>query len=503
MTSEPDSATPFTALTGGLETEGYRERPRNVEAEQAVLGAVLVNNETLNRVSEIVQPTHFHEPAHQRIYEAALKLVDRGQLASPVTLRHFFEQDQSLAQVGGAQYLARLAGAAVTLYEVEHYARVVQDLALRRDLITIAEEMMHEAHVPDVDDSAGEQIERAEQQLFQLAETGQADRGFIDFAQAVREAIEMADAAYKRDTLLVGVPTGLTDLDQRLGGLHRSDLLILAARPAMGKTALAANIAFHAADAYRTRREADGSVRVDDGAVVAFFSLEMSAEQLATRMLGEQAEVPSEKIRRGALDQNDFNQVVQASQRIAEIPLFIDDTPALTISALRTRARRLKRTHGLGLIVVDYLQLLRPSGRSRIENRVLEISEITQGLKALAKELEVPVLALSQLSRAVENREDKRPQLSDLRESGAIEQDADVVMFLFREEYYHERKEPEADTAEHAEWQEKGERIHGIAELIIGKQRHGPTGMIKLQFRAEFTKFNNLATFAGEDDAAF
>ena len=338
MTSEPDSATPFTALTGGLETEGYRERPRNVEAEQAVLGAVLVNNETLNRVSEIVQPTHFHEPAHQRIYEAALKLVDRGQLASPVTLRHFFEQDQSLAQVGGAQYLARLAGAAVTLYEVEHYARVVQDLALRRDLITIAEEMMHEAHVPDVDDSAGEQIERAEQQLFQLAETGQADRGFIDFAQAVREAIEMADAAYKRDTLLVGVPTGLTDLDQRLGGLHRSDLLILAARPAMGKTALAANIAFHAADAYRTRREADGSVRVDDGAVVAFFSLEMSAEQLATRMLGEQAEVPSEKIRRGALDQNDFNQVVQASQRIAEIPLFIDDTPALTISALRTRA---------------------------------------------------------------------------------------------------------------------------------------------------------------------
>ncbi len=503
MTIEPDSAPPLTALDGGLGTDGYRERPHNVEAEQAVLGAILVNNETLNRVSEIVLPAHFHEPAHQRIYEAVLKLVDRGQLASPVTLRHFFEQDQSLTQVGGAQYLARLAGAAVTLFEVEHYARVVQDLALRRDLITIAEEMMHEAQEPDIDDSAGEQIERAEQHLFQLAETGQADRGFVDFSTAIREAIDMADAAYKRDTLLVGIPTGLTDLDQRLGGLHRSDLLILAARPAMGKSALAANIAFHAADSYRASRGEDGNTKVEDGGVVAFFSLEMSAEQLATRMLGEQAEVPSEKIRRGALGQDEFNQVVRASQRIAEIPLFIDDTPALSISALRTRARRLKRTHGLGLIIVDYLQLLRPSGRSRVENRVQEISEITQGLKALAKELDVPVVALSQLSRAVEQREDKRPQLSDLRESGAIEQDADVVMFLYREEYYHERKEPEPDTAEHAEWLEKAEKIHGLAELIIGKQRHGPTGTVRLQFHREFTKFNNLASFAGDDGDAF
>ena len=396
-----------------------------------------------------------------------------------------------MSEVGGTQYLGRLAGAAVTVYEVEHYARVVHDLALRRSLIDIGEEVQHDAAEAEIDDDATQQIERAEHRLSQLAETGQRDGGFQSFNTALTEAIHMADAAYKRDTLLVGLPTGLTDLDRILGGLHRSDLLILAARPAMGKTALATNIAFHAADSFKSTTDEQGQTKVENGGVVGFFSLEMSAEQLATRILAEEAKIPSEKIRRGEVGEEQFHDIVAATQRIREAPLFIDDTPALSIAALRTRARRLKRTQGLGLVVVDYLQLLRPSGRTRNDNRVQEISEITQGLKALAKELDVPVLALSQLSRAVEQREDKRPQLSDLRESGAIEQDADVVMFLFREEYYHERKQPEPDTPEHEKWLERAEQIHNLAEVIIGKQRHGPTGTIQLQFQRETTKFHN------------
>jgi replicative DNA helicase len=489
MTQDGNSATNLTAIDG---TAGYRALPHNIEAEQAVLGALLVNNDAAGRVGEFLQAVHFYEPAHQRIFDAASRLIERSQLANPVTLKHFFEQEQTLGQVGGAAYLGRLVGAAVTVYNVAHYARIVHDLAIRRSLIDIGEEMLHDAVDADVDDGAQEQIERAEQRLFDLAETGQREGGFQSFRAALVTAIDMAAAAYKRDSLLVGLSTGLTDLDQKLGGLHRSDLIILAARPAMGKTALATNIAFHAAVNFRAETDEHGQKRTLDGAVVGFFSLEMSAEQLATRILAEQAGIPSEKIRRGAIGEDEFHRVVEVSQRLDETPLFVDDTPALSIAALRTRARRLKRTHGLGLIVVDYLQLLRPSGRARHDNRVQEISEITQGLKALAKELDVPVLALSQLSRAVEQREDKRPQLADLRESGAIEQDADVVMFLYREEYYHERKEPEHDTPQHAEWLEKAERIHGIAELIIGKQRHGPTGTVRLQFTRETTKFNNL-----------
>jgi replicative DNA helicase len=491
MTMDMNNGPFLAAVNDGDDRSAYRTAPNNLEAEQALLGAVLVNNEAANKVTDFLRPEHFFEPVHERIFAAALKLIERGQIANPVTLKHYFDRDDSLSDVGGAQYLARLAGAATSIINAEHYGRAIFDLAIRRDLIAIGEDMVNEAYEADVEVSASNQIEAAEQRLFGLAETGQRDRGFVDFTTAMAQAIEMAETAFHSDGHITGVATRLVDLDSKLGGLHPSDLIILAGRPAMGKTALATNIAFNAASAFRREIDAAGNEVIADGAVVAFFSLEMSAEQLATRILSEQAEISSEKIRRGDITGDHFSNLVSASQRLQDIPLFIDDTPALTISALRTRARRLKRTHNLGLVVVDYLQLLRPSGRGA-DNRVQEISEITQGLKALAKDLNVPVLALSQLSRQVEQREDKRPQLADLRESGSIEQDADVVMFVFREEYYHERHEPEMDTEKHVEWQEKMTRIHGIAEVIIGKQRHGPTGTVRLMFEREFTKFRNL-----------
>ena len=484
MSSEPLQTT-VLPLADHDEAQGYRQPPHNLEAEQALLGAILVNNEAANRVSDFLRDEHFYVPVHQRIFSAAAKLIERGQIANPVTLKQYFELDDSLADVGGAQYLARLAGAATTIINVDHYARDIFDLSTRRGLIEIGEDMVNDAFDADIDVDAAQQIEEAEQRLFNLAESGQRDKGFVDFGNALSQAIEMAETAFRRDSTLTGVSTGLMDLDSKLGGLHNSDLVILAGRPAMGKSALATNIAFNAAKLNLQDSK--------DGAVVALFSLEMSAEQLATRILAEQTEISSEKIRRGDIGGDEFASVVKIGQQLSQIQLFIDDTPALSISALRTRARRLKRTKGLGMVVVDYLQLLRPGSR-QADNRVQEISEITQGLKALAKELDVPVLALSQLSRQVEQREDKRPQLADLRESGSIEQDADVVMFIFREDYYHERKEPEPDTPEHAEWLEKAERIHGVAEVIVGKQRHGPTGTVRLMFQREFTRFRNLET---------
>lgn len=489
MSNEP-LTTSLSAVDTDPDGGAFREQPHNIEAEQALLGALLVNNEALSRVGDYLQELHFFQPVHARIFGAAVKLIERGQIANPVTLKHFFENDAALADVGGAQYLVRLAGAAVSVINVDHYGRTIYDLAMRRSLITIGEDVVNRAYDADIDDPAKAQLESAETQLFRLAESGQHEGGFRDFGSALAEAIEMADIALQSDGEVTGVATGLIDLDAKLGGLHPSDLVILAARPAMGKTALATNIAFHAANSFRQETDEAGNKTLLDGGVVGFFSLEMSAEQLATRILAEQAEIASDRIRRGAIKVEDFSRLVRASQQLSELPLFIDDTPALTISALRTRARRLKRNQGLDMIVVDYLQLLRPSDRT--ENRVQEISEITQGLKALAKDLNVPVLALSQLSRAVEQREDKRPQLADLRESGSIEQDADVVMFIYREEYYHERKQPEPDTPEHAEWREKAERIHGVAEVIVGKQRHGPTGTVSLQFEREITKFRNL-----------
>lgn len=475
--------------------EEFRSLPHNLEAEQALLGAILVNNEAAGKVQDFLFSDHFFEPVHGRIYEAALRLVDRGQLATPVTLKPFFERDPALTDVGGVQYLARLAGAAVTILNAEDYGRLIYDLALRRELISVGEDMVLTAYDSPVDATASTQIEVAEQRLFELAERGQKDGGFKTFARSVTDAVEMIEAAYKRDGKLSGVTSGFRAINDKIGGLHKSDLVILAGRPAMGKTALATNIGFNAAKAYVRNMEDGVDPKDAEGAVVGFFSLEMAADQLATRILAEQSGVPSENLRRGQLTKEQFRDLTQAAQDLEKLPFFIDDTPQLSISALRTRARRLKRQHNLGLVIVDYLQLLRGSGTGGRgpENRVQEISEITRGLKGLAKELSIPVIALSQLSRTVEQREDKRPQLSDLRESGSIEQDADMVTFVFREEYYHAMKEPSLGTPEHAEWQAKGETLHGLAEFIIGKQRHGPTGTVRLQFTRETTRFSDLA----------
>ncbi len=481
----------------------YRTLPRNEEAEQALLGAVLVNNQAFQRVNEILSAEHFANPIHGRIFTAAAKLIERGQIADPVTLRTYFEQDKALSDVGGAAYLARLAAAAATIINAEHYAKSIRDLHLRRELIQLGEEIVNSAHDAEPDVTAVSQVESAEQRLFNLATTGSGEGGFRTFESALVEAIRSAEAAFKRDGHVAGVATGFIDIDKRLGGLHPSDLVILAGRPAMGKTALATNIAFHAARHYREGRNPDGTLKAEDGGVVAFFSLEMSAEQLATRILAEVSGVPSDQIRRGDVKAEEFPKFVEASQALASIPLFIDDTPALSISAIRTRARRLSRQRGLGLIVVDYLQLLHGSSSSRQENRVQEISEITRGLKAIAKELNVPVLALSQLSRAVEQREDKHPQLADLRESGSIEQDADVVMFVFREEYYL-RNEPMRRPEEtddkfndrYQRWSQRLQEVADTAEVIVAKQRHGPTGTVRLRFDGRITKFDNLI----EDD---
>jgi replicative DNA helicase len=492
------SATSRVALLREPNPELLRIPPYNTEAEQALLGAILINNTDYYRVSEFLQPEHFGNAVHGRIFAAIGKLLGRGQIANPVTLKNLFDQDGALTEIGGAQYLARLAGAAAAIISAEDYGRAVHDLYLRRELIALGEDVVNDAFRQDLDDPAREQIERVEKKLFDLATTGETEGGFRAFGTALTSAILNAEAAFKRSGKTVGVATGFVDLDRKLGGLHPSDLVVLAGRPSMGKTALATNIAFYAARNYRPAVEREGKT-AEDGAVVGFFSLEMSAEQLATRILAEESGVSSDRIRRGDVSHEDFDKFVQASQQLAALKLFIDDTPALSVAALRTRARRLKRQQGLGLIVIDYLQLLRPSSQTRAqENRVQEISEITRGLKALAKELDVPVLALSQLSRAVEQREDKRPMLADLRESGSIEQDADVVMFIFREEYYLSREPTRRpDEAEskfsdrYQEWRERLEIVHGLGEIIIAKQRHGPIGTVKLRFDAETTKFDN------------
>lgn len=470
------------------------EPPHNFDAEQALLGAILINNDAHTRVSDFLRPEHFFDPVNGRIYEAAAKLIERHQVANPVTLKNLFEGDAALADVGGSKYLARLAASAVTIVNAADYGRTIFDLHLRRKLIELAETLRAEAGSPSVDTTAVQHIEITEQQLFDLATTGEYEGGFRSFNDILTTAIEMAEAAYKREGQLTGTGVGFTDLDKMLGGLQPSDLVILAGRPSMGKTALATNMAYNAARLCRFDIDANGQKKVADGAVVGFFSLEMSSEQLATRILAEASGVSSDRIRKGELSNEEFQRVVEANQELTQLPFFIDDTPALSVSQLRTRARRLKRQHGLSMIVVDYLQLLRGGGSSTRgpENRVQEISEITRGLKALAKELNVPVLALSQLSRAVEQREDKRPQLADLRESGSIEQDADVVMFIFRQEYYLQRGEPEMGTEDHEKWQMKMDEVHNLAEVIIGKQRHGPTGTVKLVFQGELTRFSDF-----------
>jgi replicative DNA helicase len=487
-----------------------RSPPHNFEAEVQLLGAILANNRGFEKVADFLQSAHFMDPRHARIFEACGKLINRGQVASAVTLKNYFEQDATLTEIGGPAYLGKLAGAAVTIINVAEHGRIIHDLYLRRQLIGLGEDVVNRAYAHDLETAAQDQIELAEQTLFDLATKGENEGGLKPLAKATAEAVKMADAALKRNSHVTGVTTGLIDLDRKLGGLHPSDLLILAGRPGMGKTALATKIAFCAAAARHKAIEArKENPKPDndqplDGGVVAFFSLEMSAEQLATRLLAEQTEISSDDIRRGAVAMADFGKFVQASAELEKLPLFIDDTPALTVPLLRMRARRLKRTHGLDMIVIDYLQLLGSPAGARPENRVQEISAITRGLKALAKELQVPVVALSQLSRAVEQREDKRPQLADLRESGTIEQDADVVMFVYRQAYYErepERREDEPNdkfVGRMADWQEKMAQIHNRADVLIAKQRHGPTGTVKLFFDGRFTKFDNLAQDDGE-----
>jgi replicative DNA helicase len=477
----------------------YRTPPANIEAEQALLGAILVNNAAYERVSGFLLKDHFAEPVHGRIFAAIGKLIERGQIANPVTLKTLFDQDGALQEIGGAQYLARLAASVVTIINAVDYGHAIHELHLRRQLITIGEDLVNDAYTHDLERDAPQQIETAEQRLFELATVGEFDGGFRAFKDSLKEAIQMAERAYQRSGRTTGISTGYVDLDKLLGGLHPADLVVIAGRPSMGKTALATNIGFNAARAFRGEQRPDGSTGAADGARVGFFSLEMSSEQLATRILAEESGISSNEIRKGEVSKDDLYRFIEASNQIASKPFYIDDTPALTIAGLRTRARRLKRTSGLDLLIIDYLQLLRGSGDGRQDNRVNEISEITRGLKTLAKELEVPVIALSQLSRAVEQREDKRPMLSDLRESGSIEQDADVVMFVYREEYYLARGEPGRRPEESDEkYNERYERWHnrlkeknGEAELIIAKQRHGPIGTVTLRFDHVTTRFED------------
>ena len=473
----------------GIAVQDAETMPHSTEAEQQLLGAILTNNDIYDRVASIIGHTHFYDPVHARIFEIASARIAKNNLASPVTLKAFMEDDEGLKELGGPAYLARLAGAAISAYAVRDYAQIIYDLAVRRDLIQLGRDISAKAAKVDVTSEPKEQIVEAEQALYKLAEQGTSDTGFQSFLKAVTDAVNVANAAYQREGGLAGISTGLMDLDKKLGGLHSSDLLILAGRPSMGKTSLATNIAFNIAKAYKRGVKPDGSEGAIEGGVVGFFSLEMSAEQLAARILSEASEVPSEQIRRGDMTEGEFRRFVDAAKALEACPLYIDDTAAIPIAQLAARARRLKRTHGLDVLIVDYLQLV----RGVAENRVQEIGEISMGLKAIAKELNIPVVALSQLSRQVENREDKRPQLSDLRESGSIEQDADVVMFVFREEYYKEREKPgDHDLEAMAKWQEEMERLHGRAEVIIGKQRHGPIGSIDLSFEGRFTRFGNL-----------
>ncbi len=482
---------PQSGDQAGTQSDDAETIPHNIEAEQQLLGAILTNNDLFDRVAQIIRQEDFFDPVHQKIWEVAVGRIQKNALASPVTLKPFLEHEEGLQALGGPAYLVRLAGAAISSFAAKDYAQMIHDLALRRKLIGIGREITARAASVSSDSEPSDQIVEAEKELYSLVQAGNMETGFQSFLKAVTDAVNVANAAYQREGGLAGLSTGLMDLDRKLGGLHKSDLLILAGRPSMGKTSLATNIAFNIAKAYKRGRRPDGSEGAVDGGVVGFFSLEMSAEQLAARVLSEASEVPSEQIRRGDMTEAEFRRFVEAAKELEACPLFIDDTPALPISQLAARARRLKREHNLDVLIVDYLQLVRPA--SAKDSRVNEVSEITQGLKAIAKELDIPVVALSQLSRQVESRDDKRPQLSDLRESGSIEQDADVVMFVFREEYYKEREKPgDHELEKMAQWQAEMEALHGKAEVIIGKQRHGPIGSVDLSFEGRFTRFGNL-----------
>ena len=455
------------------------ELPNNIEAEQSVIGSILLSNEIFDEINILVTSKNFYDPMHKKIFAAIEKLIYGGMLANPITLKNHFENEKDDLNV--PEYLVKITKFSTSSRQAIEYSKLIYDLFVKRELIKISENVIDTAKLNDLDNDGQKIIENYEKSLFDLAEKGSFSSSLVKFDEAMRQTIEMASNAFKNDEGIVGVPTGLTDLDDRLGGLHKSDLIIIAGRPSMGKTALATNIAFYAAKKLH-----------DDGkkSSIAFFSLEMSSEQLSTRILAEQSRIKSNDIRRGKISEEQFDKFIETSKNITELPLYIDETPAISIAALSNRARRIKRIYGLDMVVIDYIQLMRASNFK--DGRVQEISEITQGLKALAKELSVPVLALSQLSRAVEQRDIKKPQLSDLRESGSIEQDADVVMFVYREAYYLEKQEPRPATVEHAEWQAKMNEVSNLAELIIGKQRHGPTGNIMLEFEQMFTKFRDI-----------
>ena len=460
----------------------YEELPNNIEAEQSVLGSILLQNEIFDDITTLITSINFYDPLHQRIFAAIENFIYKGMLANPITLKNHFEKEKDDIDV--PEYLVKITKFSSSSRQTIEYSKIIYDMYVRRELIKISENTIDSAKVNDLNISGQKIIENSEKFLFDLAEKGSFSSSLVKFDEAMKLTIEMASNAYKNDEGIVGVPTGLRDLDDRLGGLHQSDLIIIAGRPSMGKTALATNIAFNAAKKLLDENKKSS---------IAFFSLEMSSEQLSTRILAEQSRITSHNIRRGKISEEEFDKFIETSKTISEIPLFIDETPAITIAALSNRARRIKRLHGLEMIVVDYIQLMRATTNIK-DGRVQEISEITQGLKAIAKELGVPVLALSQLSRAVEQRDKKEPQLSDLRESGSIEQDADVVMFVYRESYYLEKQEPREATVEHAEWQAKMNEVSTLAEIIIGKQRHGPTGKIRLEFEAMFTKFKDTQT---------
>ena len=459
--------------------DNFKELPNNIEAEQAVIGSILVSNEIFDEINTIISNVNFYDPMHQKIFSAMESLIYKGMLANPITLKNYFEDEKDDLNV--PEYLVKVTKFSTSSRQALEYSKIIYDMFVRRELIKISEQTIDNAKINDLNVSGQNIIENSERLLFDLAEKGSFNTAMVKFDEAMRQTIEMASAAYKNDEGIVGVPTGLRDLDDRLGGLHQSDLIIIAGRPSMGKTALATNIAFNAAKKLQESGKKSS---------IAFFSLEMSSEQLSTRILAEQSRIKSNDIRRGKISDEQFDKFIETSKNIAELPLYIDETPAISIAAMSNRARRIKRLFGLDMIVVDYIQLMRGSINNK-DGRVQEISEITQGLKAIAKELSVPVVALSQLSRAVEQRDDKKPQLADLRESGSIEQDADVVMFVYREAYYLERKEPRPATVEHAEWQAKMNEVSNLAEIIIGKQRHGPTGNIMLEFEAMYTKFKD------------
>ncbi|WP_417684091.1 replicative DNA helicase [Roseibium sp.] len=477
-----------------VEAEEATQRlaPHNAEAERQLLGAILVNNETFYRVSDFLEPHHFFVPPHQDIYEKVGQLIRAGKTASPITLKTFYPADTKIADLSATQFLLRLAADAASIINAEDYGRTIYDLALRRNLIRIGEDMVNIAFDAPIDVPPTQQIDDAERRLFELAETGKREGGFVTFGDALTQTIEMAHSAFNREGALSGISTGLRDLDSLMGGLQHSDLIVLAGRPAMGKTSLATNIAYNIAQAYQAEEQPDGTIKTVNGGVVGFFSLEMSAEQLATRIISEQAEISSSKIRRGDISEAEFEKLAACAQTMQTVPLHVDQTGGISIASLVAKARRLKRQRGLDLLVVDYIQLLSGSAKNS-GNRVQEITEITTGLKALAKELHVPIIALSQLSRQVESRDDKRPMMSDLRESGSIEQDADVILFVYRDEYYIGKTEPEEGTPEHEVWKDKLERAKGKAEVIIAKQRHGPTGTVNLHFEGQYTRFSDLA----------